>query len=414
MSSPQPTMWRALGFRDFRLVWSAQVLSELGDWAARVALAVLVLDRTGSKVLTAAVTGIGFLPWVGIGQALAALADRFPRRSVMVVADVVRAVSFFALSVVEPVWALLVLAFIAATATPPFEAARAATVPEVVSEVGYGDALALSNITFQAVVVLGYLFGGGLVVIVGARTALAINAGSFAVSAILLSFMTAGRIARRAASVGASIRAAMRIIFDDPFLRRAAILAAVGGAAGIVGEALVAVYVRENLPGTGDWAIGVLAAAVPAGTILASILVRRRGEHEDLLRTSALVIVLGAVGGILWFLIEPPNMWAIAAFFSIGIVFAMVIPAYAVVGTRMPEEMRATAFGLLQGMLLGGQALASIAGGGLAVAVGSGPASALALFPALGYGLFAFFVAPGGRLTLPRLGSKRRAASRTS
>ncbi len=414
MSSAQPTMWRALGFRDFRLVWSAQVLSELGDWAARVALAVLVLDRTGSKVLTAAVTGIGFLPWVGIGQALAALADRFPRRSVMVGADLVRAGAFFALSVVDPVWAMLLLAFVAAAATPPFEAARAATIPEVVSDEGYGDALALSNITYQAVLVLGYLFGGGLVVFVGARTALAINAGSFVVSAVLLSFVTAGRIARRAASVGASIRAAARMIFGDPFVRRAAGIATVGGAAGIVGEALVAVYVRENMPGTGDWAIGVLAAAVPAGTILASTLVRRRGKHEDLLRTSSMVIILGSIGGILWLLIEPPNMWAAAGFFSIGIMFAMVIPVYAVLGTRLPDEMRATAFGLLQGMLLGSEALAAIAGGGLAVAVGSGPASALALFPALGYGLFAYFVAPGGRLTLPRLGSKRRAASGTS
>jgi len=414
MSAAQTNMFRALGFRDFRLVWSAQVLSELGDWAARVALAILVLDRSGSKVLTAAVTGISYLPWVGLGQALAALGDRIPRRTVMVTADLVRAGAFLALSVVEPVWAVLTLAFVAACATPPFEAARAATIPEVVSEEGYGDALALSNITYQAVLVLGYVFGGGLVVIVGARAALVVNAGSFAMSAVLLSFMTAGRVARLAPSVGASIRAAARTILADRFLRRAATLATVGGAAGVVGEALVAVYVRENMPGTGDWAIGVLAAAVPAGTILATTLVRRRGEHEDLLRTSALVVGLGAIGGILWFLIEPPNMFAAAGFFSIGIAFAMVIPAYAVVGTRLPEEMRATAFGLLQGMLLGSQALAALAGGGLAVAVGAGPASALALFPALGYALFAFFVAPGGRLTLPRLGSKRRAASRTS
>lgn len=408
-------MFRALAFPDFRLVWSAQVLSEVGDWAARIALAILVFDRTGgSKVLTAMVTTISFLPWVGFGQALAALGDRFPRRSVMVLADAIRAIAFLALTVVEPVWAMLVLAFIAASATPPFEAARAATIPEVVSEEGYGDALALSNITYQLVLVLGNVFGGGLVVLVGARAALAVNAATFAASALLLSIMRAGRIARRAASVGASLRAAARTILDDRFLRRAAVLATVGGASGTVGEALVAVYVRENLPGTGDWAIGVLAAAVPAGTILATTLVRRRGEHEDLLRTSALVVGLGAIGGILWFLIEPPNMFAAAGFFSIGIAFAMVIPAYAVVGTRLPEEMRATAFGLLQGMLLGSQALASIVGGALAIAVGVGPASALALFPALGYALFAFFVAPGGRLTLPRFGSRRRVGSRTS
>jgi len=161
--------------------------------------------------------------------------------------------------------------------------------------------------------------------------------------------------------------------------------------------------VRENLPSAGDGAIGILAAIVPVGTILASSLVRRQGEHEDLLRTSALVVLLGSIGGIIWFLIEPPNLWAMAGYFSIGVAFAMVIPAYAVVGTRLPEDIRATAFGLLQGVLLGAQAIAAIAGGALANLVGSGPAAAYALFPALGYGLFAFLIPPGGRLRIPGL-----------
>ena len=400
MSTQPSTLFRALEHRDFRLVWAAQILSELGDWAARIALGVLVLDRTGSKLLTAAVTGISLLPWIGLGQALAAFGERFPRRTTMVVADAVRAVAFVAMIAVQPAWAVLILALIAAAATPPFEAARAAFLPEVVSEERYGDALALSNITYQVVLVLGYLAGGGLVVLAGAEGALAINAGSFTVSALLLSLLSGGRFGRPPQRVGASIRAAARTILGDPYLRRAAGLATIGAASAIVAEALVVIYVRENLGGS-DAAIGLMAATVPLGTILASMLVRRHGEPDDLLRTSALVVLLGSGGGILWFLIEPPNYWAAAGYFSVGVVFAMVIPAYAVVGTRLPEEIRATAFGLLQGMLLGGQALASIIGGGLAILVGPGPASAFALFPALGYALFAFLVPPGGKLRVP-------------
>ena len=393
-----PSLFRALAYRDFRLVWSAQILSELGDWAARVALAVLVYDRTHSKVLTAAVTAAGLLPWVGIGQALASLGDRLPRRNVMVAADLVRAGAFFAMTEVRPAWALLTLAFIGACATPPFEAARAASIPEAVSEEGYGDALTLSNITYQSVLVLGYLFGGGLVALVGAKTALTVNAGTFAASAVLLSMMRVGLVGRSAEGIGASLRGAFRTIFSDPYLRRACAIATIGSSCAIVGEALVAVYVRENLPAAGDGAIGILAACIPAGTITASLLVRRRGEHDDLLRTSALVVILGSTTAIIWFLITPPNFWAAAAFFSLGITFALAIPAYAVVGTRLPEESRATTFGLLQGLLLGGQALGSVVGGALAVGVGAGPATAFALFPALGYGLYAFVVPPGGRM----------------
>lgn len=400
MSTQANTLFRALEHRDFRLVWGAQILSELGDWAARIALGVLVFDRTGSKLLTAAVTGISLLPWIGLGQALAAWTERFPRRTTMVVSDLVRALAFFSMISIEPAWALLVLAFVAAAATPPFEAARAAFLPEVVSEGRYGDALALSSITYQVVLVLGYVAGGGFVVLAGAEGALGINAASFALSAVLLGLLSAGRYGRPAQTVGASIRAAARTILGDPYLRRASGLATIGAACAIVAEALVVVYVRENLGGS-DAEIGLMAAVVPLGTILSSMLVRRHGEPDDLLRTSALVVLLGSAGGILWFLIEPPNYWAAVGYFSVGVSFSMVIPAYAVVGTRLPEEIRATAFGLLQGMLLGGQALASIIGGALAVLVGPGPASALALFPALGYALFAFLVPPGGKLKVP-------------
>lgn len=399
-SARQASLLRALAYRDFRLVWSAQILSELGDWAARVALAVLVLDRTGSKVLTATVTAVGMLPWVGLGQALAALGDRFPRKRVMVVADLVRAVTFLAMAVIEPAWILLVLAFVAASATPPFEAARAACITEAVPEDSYGDALTISNITYQTVLVLGYLFGGGLVAIVGAKTALVVNSATFAASGVLVLMLRSGNVMRIGQGVGASIRAAFRTIVDDPYLRRAAAIATIGASGPIVGEALVVVYVDENLPGKGAAAVGVLAASVPLGTILASMLIRRRGEPEELLRTSAMVVLLGSIGGIIWFMIAPPNYWAIVGFFSIGLAFAMIIPTYAVIGPRVPEEMRATAFGLLQGLLLGTQALASILGGALAVVVGAGPATAFALFPALGYALYAFLVRPGGRLAL--------------
>jgi len=399
----QGSLLRALGYGDFRLVWSAQILSELGDWAARVALAVVVFDRTHSKVLTAAVTAASLLPWAA-GPALASLGDRFPRRNVMVVADLIRAAAWFSMAAVHSVWALLVLAFVAASATPPFEAARAAVIPEAVSEEGYGDALTLSNITYQSVLVLGYLFGGGLVAVLGAQTALSVNASTFLASALLVTMLRSGRVGHAEQRVGASLRAAARSIFSDPYLRRATMLATVCGSCAIAGEALVAVYVRENLPAAGDAAIGILAATIPAGTITASFLVRRRGEHAELLRTSSLVVILGSIGGIIWFFISPPNFWAAAAYFSIGITFALAIPAYAVLGTRLPEESRATAFGLIQGMVLGGQAIGAIVGGALAVGIGAGPAAALLLFPALGYALYAFAVPPTGRTSLPGFG----------
>src|SRR5262245_58280748 len=78
----------------FRRLWAADMISLLGDWAGRLALTVLVLERTGSPAWAAAVTAVSLAGYVGIGQVLATLADRYGRVTVMLVADVVRAALF--------------------------------------------------------------------------------------------------------------------------------------------------------------------------------------------------------------------------------------------------------------------------------------------------------------------------------
>ncbi len=78
--------------REFRALWSAQVLSVAGDQLSRVALSVLVFSRTGSALLTGAAYALTFLPWAVGGPLTAGLADRVPRRTLMIVCDVVRAI----------------------------------------------------------------------------------------------------------------------------------------------------------------------------------------------------------------------------------------------------------------------------------------------------------------------------------
>src|SRR4051794_9572143 len=75
----------------FRALWLAELLSVAGDQLARVALAVLVFGRTGSASWSALTYALTFLPALFGGVLLGGLADRFPRRRVMVVADLARA-----------------------------------------------------------------------------------------------------------------------------------------------------------------------------------------------------------------------------------------------------------------------------------------------------------------------------------
>jgi hypothetical protein len=119
----------------------------------------------------------------------------------MVVADLVRAA--FTVAVLPlPVPVLLGVVFGDGLATPPFEAARSALRPEIMPAPLFPAAVALSAITQDLTVAVGYALGGALLALLGAHTALLVNAGSFAGSAVLLTGLSAATSPRRGPATG--------------------------------------------------------------------------------------------------------------------------------------------------------------------------------------------------------------------
>ncbi len=382
-----------LAIPDVRRLWTAQVVSELGDWGARIALAALVYQRTGSASLTALVTALSMLPWFGLGQLLATLGDRFPRRTIMIAADLVRAALFLLVAAPVPTWLLLVAVALAGTATPAFESARAALLPEISTKKRYGDAVALSMITYQASLLAGYMLGGGLLAVTSARTALMVNAMSFLASALFIARVRGGRrVAGVERVVRGRLRSAGRALFGDTYLRRAAVLAAVCAGCGMAAEALVVVFAREI--GASRGALGVLAAAVPAGSIFAAGFAPRTGDHRALLRAAAVLALFGSVAAAILFAVVRTYPLAVLPFFFTGIVFALTVPASTVVGSRLPNHLRSSAFGLLQGLTMAGQALGALAGGLIAASTGAARASSITLAAGALFALYAVLVQP--------------------
>lgn len=384
-----------LRMRDFRRLWTADMISLLGDWSGRLALTVLVLERTGSAAWAASVTAVSLAGFVGIGQLLATLADRFGRVSVMIVADVARAALFAALLIHMPVGAMLLLAFLAGLATPPFEAARSAALVDLVPEHRYGDALALSGVSVQASVVAGNALGGVLLVLVGARGALAVNAVSFLVSGLLvfsLRHSAAAAPSLADGSIGGSLRAGASNLFGDRMTRRAMGLISITGALGTVAEALVVPYARDM--GVSRGMVGVLAASVAVGTIVGTLLIARSSDHHALLRSAGLctVIAAGAAAPLFWF--EVGGVGVFAAVAIAGGIFAVSIPTNIVVGTRLLRETRASAMGIAVGVLMGSQAIGAALGGVAASVVGASRAIAGALAIAVVYGLWSTLTTP--------------------
>jgi MFS family permease len=383
-----------LGFREQRLIWIAHVLSEFGDWAARLALAVLVYRRTGSPFLTGLVTTVSLLPWVGVGQILATLGDRWPRRRLMVVSDLVRGAAYLAMLAALPVWGLFVLAFVAALATPPFEAARSALLPLSVPEERYSAAIALGALTSQLALLFGYAAGGGLVAVVGVRGALAVNAATFLVSALVLSGLRIGITGTAlVATARKRLGAGVAVIRHDRFVRRALGLYAGAAACAMVPESLVAVYVLNELHES-QGTTGLVAAMVPLGTLVGTLLVPHQGRHRDLLRTAAVIVAAGALPAMVGFLLAPSLLWVLPCFAFTGVIFASAVPTNAVAGVRIPDEVRASTFGLVQGVILGAQGLGAAVGGILSNGLGVQTACVVALGTASAIGIAAVIWAP--------------------
>jgi MFS family permease len=385
-----------LRLRHFRRLWLADMASLLGDWAGRLALTVLVLERTGSPAWAAAVTAVSLAGFVGIGQVLATLADRYGRVSVMLVADVVRAALFAAMLLPLPVGMLLLLAFLAGLATPPFEAARSAALPDIVPEDRYGDALALAGISVQSSLVVGYALGGLLLTVVEPEVAIAVNAASFLVSAFLLLELRSTKAALPAsvrATVGQSLGDAAAALFGDRLVRRAVVIVAAMGALGTVGEALVVPYGVEV--GLRQGLLGLLAACVPIGTLVATAAIAGGArDHHTLLRTAAWCGAVTSAAAFPLFWMEASGPLAFVAFAIAGGVFAVSIPTNTVIGMRLSRDTRASAMGIAVGMLMGSQAIGAALGGVVAASVGSPEAIAGALLIATIFSLWAAATTP--------------------
>ncbi len=180
--------WRdVFGHAEFRALFLAGVLSVAGDQLARVALSVLVFDRTDSAGLTALTYALTYVPDLLFGPLLAGFADRYPRRTVMIVTDLARAVLVAAMAIQALPLVVVILLLVALQAFgSPFNAARAATLPAVLPGDHYVLGKAANDMVVQFSQVLGFGTGGLVVVAVGTSGGLLLDSATFLLSAVLV------------------------------------------------------------------------------------------------------------------------------------------------------------------------------------------------------------------------------------
>ncbi|MFD2416345.1 MFS transporter [Amycolatopsis pigmentata] len=264
--------------REFTFLWLAHVLSVAGDQIAKVAITVVVYDRTASAGLAAATYAISYVPDLVGGSVLAGLADRYSRRAVMVAADLARAALVAVMGVPGvPLWSQVVLLVGVQVLAAPFGAARQAALPDVLNGDQLVKGLGILSGTYQIALVAGFGAGGGVIAGLGTGGALWADAATFAVSAALIRF----GLGRHEPATDAPARAGNRRtpvlagwvrVARNPRLRSLLAIACCAGFY-VVPEGIAVPYAAQL--GVGAAGVGWLLAANPLGTVLGVLVIGR-------------------------------------------------------------------------------------------------------------------------------------------
>lgn len=400
---------------EYRAVFVADGLSVVGDQVTRLAVALVVLERTGSAFAAAATYACAFLAWLVGGPVLSALADRLPRRRLMIRCDLARAALVLLLVVPGlPLWLLFAVLVVSGLLAPPFDAARSALLADLLEGDRYVVGNALSGAVNQAGQVGGFVAGGGLVLLLGTSGALLVDCSTFLLSALLLRLRVRERPlppAEPSPSLGAELVAGARLVFGSPLLRGLLGWGVLVAAVTIAPEGL-AVSVAAELGG-GALAAGLLTAAVPAGFLLGSWLVlrlppdRRPVLFPWLTALSALALAATPLLDAVWLVIA---LWVLA-----GTGTALQLVANAAFVQAVPPALRGRAFGVAGSLLMAVQGIVLLVSGALADL--TGPRSAVAVCAVAGLAVLGASVlrsAAAGRAAAGRAAAGRAAAGRAA
>src|SRR5664279_4432905 len=180
--------------RNFRLLWIAQIVSELGDWFYAVALSSLLLDLTGSKAQAVCLAVVlQVLPSTFAAPTAGVLNDRISRKRIMIGADIARFFIVLGMLLVRTpstVWLVYPLLLVETIGAAFFEPAHSSVIPNIVSENQVPAANTLASITWSFCLAAGASLGGIAAVWLGRDAVFVLNACSFLLSAWLIRRMS--------------------------------------------------------------------------------------------------------------------------------------------------------------------------------------------------------------------------------
>lgn len=313
--------------RNFRNLWFARVVSNLGDWFNLLASATLIATLSGAGTAISFLFLARFLPLFLMSPFAGVLADRFERRNLLVWTDVLRALTVLGFLFVdrpERIWLLYVLTALQFVFSAVFSPAEQAYIPAVVEQEDLVTANALDSFTWSTMLAIGALLGGLATAFLGVQTAFILDALSFLLSAWFVT-RVAVRSRGRTQEAGQvttprtallEIFEGMRYLWAQPVLLAFALIKS-GGSLVWGGVNVLEVPLAEQafpLNGNGTLSLGLIYAAVGIGTGFGPLIVRRwLGDSWGGILKAVSIGYLAMTVGTLGLALAPSLSWVLGA-----------------------------------------------------------------------------------------------------
>ncbi|OXM59544.1 MFS transporter [Amycolatopsis vastitatis] len=396
---------------EFAAVWIGELGSVAGDQLAKVAVALLVFDRTGSAAWTGAAYAANFLAPLVTGPLLAGLADRYRRRELMVTCLLLQALCVALMAVpVAPLPLLVAGTMIVASLQIPFKGAQGAVIRQALADhlienhalspedPARNELNAAGRARLQLTREIGQLAGLGgaaaVVLAIGTSWALAVDVVTYLLAAVLLRCRLRDRPAPTGALTGSAVaslarqlQTAGRLVRDDRAVRLLVLFIALIGCTAAADAVVVPLAAELGAP---RWVIGPLLGADCAGMILGARWMEQQPGSRQAKLMGPLAVL--SVAPLVLFWLEPmasaatvrhggawwwPTLGAGMLLVVSGACSVYYIGATADLTERVNENVAGTVNGLSSTILRAAQGLGAMTAGGLAQISSAGMAVAL-------------------------------------
>jgi MFS family permease len=291
--SPRVPRWSrtflALGHRNFRLFWAGQIVSLTGTWMQIVAQGWLVYRLTDSAFTLGLVNVVGLLPVVPISLLAGVISDRFPRRNLIFITEIVLMLQALLLATLTwldaiQIWHVIALSFVLGAAAALEQPTRLAFVVDMVGKEDLTNAVALSASAYNSARIVGPSIAGLLVAWIGEAGCFFVNGVTYmaVILALLAIRLPPPTTPKTRLQIASSLMSGLRYIWGTRTIRALMVIVALSSFFTLPYIALMPVFARDVLQ-VGPEGLGFLMTGVGIGAIsgalgVASIQTGRRGK----------------------------------------------------------------------------------------------------------------------------------------